>query len=85
MQQQDRTGSALHRSLREGLDYTYTDAVLVTILNTLRAMSWQLSGDPDQPRPEPVLLPGEVPADEGIDRMSIEEMDARLAPYMPRK
>lgn len=84
---QQPAGSALARSLREGVEYTYTDALLVHVLNTLRVMSWQLGMDEDAPRPEPVLLPGQVaPTDDaGIDRMSIEEMDERLAPYMPRK
>lgn len=58
---------------------------MVAVLNTLRVMSWQLSGDEKAQPPEPVLLPGQEPADVGIDSMSIEEMDARLAPYMPRK
>ena len=85
--QQPHEGSALSRSMREGITYTYTDALLVDAINMLRVMSWQLGGDPDAPRPDPLLLPGQVAEedDAGIDRMSIEEMDERLAPYMPRK
>lgn len=56
------------------------------ILNVLRVMSWQLAGDDKAPRPEPELLPGQVPVSDGrvADAMSIEEMEARLAPYAPQ-
>jgi hypothetical protein len=75
---QDPHESALRRAALDHVDFGYSDQVQVAILNTLRVMSWQLGMDPDAPRPERVLMPGEK-SDEQIDAMSIEDMDARLA------
>lgn len=83
---QNPSDSALYRSTLEHADYGYTDVLLTQVLNALRNISWQLAGDEDVPRPDPVLMPGQESLEESMfDRMSIEEMDARLAPYAPRK
>ncbi len=83
---QDPAESALRRDVLDHVDWGHSDWLLTQVLNVLRTISWQFSGDSNAPVPTPVLMPGETSVDESkFDRMSIEEMDERLAPYMPRK
>ena len=80
-------GSAIYRA--RGGDaalWGVGEFLLASTVNTLRTMSWQITGDDKAPRPEPILPPGmEARAEASTTRgdvMSIEEMDRRLAPYL---
>ncbi len=78
--------SALNRArLGEQAELGTAEYLLVGVLNQLRHLSWQWGAKEGDPPPEPLLLPGMTGDTSGNlgDLMSIEEMDARLAKYLP--
>jgi hypothetical protein len=60
------------------------EALLAEVLYGIHTLIWQWGGDDSAPRPERVVLPGmEPPPSE--QAMSIDEMNERLKPYLPRQ
>lgn len=71
-------------------DFDVPAYLLTAVVNLLRQMSWQLSGDSSAPKPDLYYPPGSEPvADESEtvkgDSMSMAEMDERLARYYTRE
>lgn len=86
---QSPLSSALNRSIRgEAAGYETAEYLLIGILNQLRNISWQTGHGKGEKPPEPIYPPGVENPNESKtvgDVMSIDEMDARLAPYLPRR
>lgn len=75
--------SAILRAQRgDAALYGVTDYLLVSVINSLRMMSWQLGGDPKAPKPDLFTVPGmkdpsDMPTLRG-DVMPVEELRRRL-------